>query len=200
MPADYGFIKKTIGADGDEVDVFVGPHRQSEMVYVIDQCDSQGQFDEHKVMLGYTNYKKAIDAYRASYCNGWKVGKVTSMTIKQLKNWLAAGDQRSGIENQVSRYTGSINRYASFMQPGLFDSPEDKAEGIPQRQEKPPRPKPAPKPSVPSMNVPSAQTELKPKQANLFDPHGNDGCSAIALRPAKRNQSNQSQNNQSPSP
>lgn len=108
MPADYGFIKKTEGADGDAVDVFIGPHRQSEMVYVIDQCNEHGSFDEHKVMLGFTNYKKAVETYKAAYSKGWKVGKVTPMTIQQFKSWLKEGDKRSEIQSQVSRYSSDM--------------------------------------------------------------------------------------------
>ena len=170
MPADYGFIKKTEGADGDEVDVFIGPHRQSEMVYVIDQCDQQGQFDEHKVMLGYTNYKKAMDAYRAAYCKGWKIGKVTSLTIEQLKNWLATGDQRSGIENQVSRYSRrSIRRYAGFMQPGLFDFSEGSDGGKPPSAvKKPPR------------------SKSSDKQPGLFDSHSSEKPAWLSGQPPKQ--------------
>jgi RNA polymerase sigma factor (sigma-70 family) len=104
MPADYGYIKRTEGADGDAVDVFIGPHRQSEMVYVIDQCNEHGSFDEHKVMIGFTNYKKAVETYKAAYSKGWKVGKVIPMTMQQFKTWLKEGDKRSEIQNQVSRY------------------------------------------------------------------------------------------------
>lgn len=105
MPADYGYIKRTEGADGDAVDVFIGPHQKSEMVYVIDQCSKDGTFDEHKVMLGYTNYNKAVDAYKAAYTKGWKVGKVTAMTIEQFKNWLKDGNKNTQIQHQVSRYS-----------------------------------------------------------------------------------------------
>ena len=125
MPADYGYIKRTEGADGDAVDVFIGPHRQSEMVYVIDQCNEHGSFDEHKVMIGFTNYKKAVETYKAAYSKGWKVGKVTPMTMQQFKAWLKEGDKRSEIQNQVSRY--SVDRYAKTKtnfsdQPGLLHS------------------------------------------------------------------------------
>jgi hypothetical protein len=104
LAADYGYIKKTNGADGEGIDVFVGPHRNSEMVYVIDQCCKDGTFDEHKVMLGYNSNKKAIEALKSSYSKGCKVGKVTSMTIGQFKSWLDSGNLRAPIRDQVSRY------------------------------------------------------------------------------------------------
>lgn len=104
LAADYGYIKKTNGADGEGIDVFVGPHRNSEMVYVIDQCCKDGSFDEHKVMLGFTNNRKAVDALKASYSKGYRTGKVTSMTISQFKNWIESGDTKSPVNVQVSRY------------------------------------------------------------------------------------------------
>lgn len=110
MPADYGYIKRTEGADGEGIDVFVGPHRQSEMVYVIDHCRKDGSFDEHKVMLGYTNNRKALEAFKASYDKGCKVGKVTAMTISQFKEWMKNGDLRSPVCDQVSRYAQGFER------------------------------------------------------------------------------------------
>jgi len=114
MPADYGYIKRTNGADGEGVDVFVGPHRQSEMVYVIDHCCKDGSFDEHKVMLGYTNNRKALEAFKSSYDKGCKVGKVTAMTINQFKEWLKNGDLRSPACDQVSRYSNNVIRNATL--------------------------------------------------------------------------------------
>lgn len=104
IAADYGYIKGSRGKDGDHVDVFIGPDRLSEMVYVIDQVDQNGKFDEHKCMLGFRTREKAIAAYRASYTSDWKVGKVTPMTIGQFKAWLDDGSQNKPIERQVSRY------------------------------------------------------------------------------------------------
>ena len=56
MPADYGYIRGTTGADGDHVDCFVGPDEKSEKVFVIDQKDLKtGAFDECKCILGARN-------------------------------------------------------------------------------------------------------------------------------------------------
>ena len=51
MAADYGYIKGTVGKDGDHSDVFVGPKQNSERDTVIDQAIKDGGFDEHKIML-----------------------------------------------------------------------------------------------------------------------------------------------------
>jgi len=53
---DYGYIEGTVGADGDEVDCYLGPDTQSKVVFVVDQgrLGDSSEFDEHKVFLGYT--------------------------------------------------------------------------------------------------------------------------------------------------
>ena len=108
MAADYGYFKGTLGRDGDHIDVFVGPNRNSQMVFVIDQVAETGKFDEHKCLLGFYTESEAIATYRKCYTDGWKVGPVTAMTISQFKNWLAAGKHSKPIEKQVSRYSSSF--------------------------------------------------------------------------------------------
>jgi hypothetical protein len=57
MSAHYGYFEDTLGADGDELDVFVAlgtPHDYDGRVFVISQNDRHGNFDEHKVILGVT--------------------------------------------------------------------------------------------------------------------------------------------------
>src|SRR5208282_3995907 len=39
MPADYGYIRQTQGADGEQVDCFVGPDRESKDCWIVDQND-----------------------------------------------------------------------------------------------------------------------------------------------------------------
>lgn len=97
---DYGYIKRTQGADGDHVDVFVGPDRESEIVYVINQNDSSGDFDEHKVMLGFHDSKAAKQGYLANYAKAWKgFGSMISLTIEQFKDWLNIGSQRKPLHD-----------------------------------------------------------------------------------------------------
>ncbi len=68
MANHYGFIRGTNGADDDQVDVFIGPDPDSEMVVVINQSDQDTDvFDEHKIMLGWTTATDAVTAYRNNY-------------------------------------------------------------------------------------------------------------------------------------
>lgn len=94
MAHHYGYIKNTEGADGDHVDVFVGKYPESEKVFIVDQVNADGSFDEHKVMLGFKNKAMAITGYKASYEKGWKVGPIKSMTMIEFKGWLKSGDTK----------------------------------------------------------------------------------------------------------
>lgn len=86
---DYGYIKGTKGADGDEVDVFIGPDLESERVFVINQVGKDGELDEHKVMLGFATKEAAEQGYLSSYRAGWDgLGSTQEMSVDELKAWL----------------------------------------------------------------------------------------------------------------
>lgn len=100
----YGYIKRTLGKDGDQVDVFLGPKAdQPGNVYVIDQNKANGHFDEHKVMLGFDSMETARRAYLSNYARGWSgMGKVTPMTWDEFKTWVRDGKlttERTRVES-----------------------------------------------------------------------------------------------------
>jgi hypothetical protein len=91
--AHYGYINGTKGADGDAIDIFVGPMPESLSVFVVNQVNRDGAFDEHKVMLGFADEESARNAYMNSYEKGWTgLGSLTACSIKQFKYWLKHGD------------------------------------------------------------------------------------------------------------
>lgn len=68
MPATYGYILGTVGADKDHVDVFMGDKPESQRVYVVNQTKpGSTEFDEHKIMLGYESEGAAIGDYLLSF-------------------------------------------------------------------------------------------------------------------------------------
>ncbi|WP_050490061.1 LPD38 domain-containing protein [Aeromonas jandaei] len=99
MAHDYGYIKRTMGADGDHVDVFIGDKPDSEMVYVVDQVDPKtGKFDEHKVMMGFADEQAARDGYLANYEKGWKgLSAIKAMPMEEFKNWVKDGDTTNPV-------------------------------------------------------------------------------------------------------
>jgi hypothetical protein len=98
MKSHYGYIRRTEGADGDHIDVYVGPSPNAGTVYVVDQINADGSFDEHKAMLGYDSQAKAEAAYLENYDAGWKIGPVTAMPIAEFKSWAESGDTKGPLQ------------------------------------------------------------------------------------------------------
>lgn len=102
LPADYGYFKRTEGADGDHVDCYLGPKLGSPRAYIIDQIDKDtGRFDENKVMLGYMNKESALKAYESSFSDGKgkaRTGAVAEFKIPQLKEWLKNGNTKKPVK------------------------------------------------------------------------------------------------------
>jgi hypothetical protein len=104
MPADYGYIKRTEGADGDHVDVFVGPDRDSRMVFIINQNDHRtGHFDEHKAMLAYSSERAAVADYVKAFSDGKghdRIRSVEPMSLDAFKHWLKRGRTKSPAKSK----------------------------------------------------------------------------------------------------
>lgn len=103
MAHHYGYLKRTEGADGEHVDVFVGPDLGSDNVFVIDQVNPDGNFDEHKVLLGFKNQLQARAGYKDNYTKDWKVGPITRMTMDEFKAWLAEGDLTKPLKLEAAQ-------------------------------------------------------------------------------------------------
>ncbi|CAN7686722.1 hypothetical protein LJR030_003144 [Rhizobium sp. LjRoot30] len=101
MPAHYGYIKRTTGADGDQVDVYVGDNPTSRRVYVVDQKDPvTGRFDEHKAVLGVNSMQEARALYGSSFSDGRgaaRLGAIAPMTVTEFRNWIKEGDTRRPV-------------------------------------------------------------------------------------------------------
>ena len=91
LPAHYGYLNRTEGADGDAVDVFLGPHPDAPTVWVLDQVGPDGAFDEHKVLLGFATEGEARTAYALAYPAGWRIGPLTALTVPEFRAWLRSG-------------------------------------------------------------------------------------------------------------
>jgi hypothetical protein len=91
MVNHYGFCERRIGADGDGVDVFIGPNTASDRVFIVNQVDpTSGEFDEHKVMLGWDSAPEAAGGYLDNYSPGWRgLGSIAEHSIDEFKEWLS---------------------------------------------------------------------------------------------------------------
>ncbi|QZM13685.1 hypothetical protein ABVS_3059 [Acinetobacter lwoffii] len=95
MSDHYGYIKKTTGADNEQIDTYIGRNPESEQVFIVDQIDQKtGGFDEHKVMMGFNSQEDAIQAYSSNFDKGWKIGPVRAMSKDEFKTWLKNGDTK----------------------------------------------------------------------------------------------------------
>lgn len=97
MPAAYGYVKRTKGADGDPVDVFIGPNAEtSDKVFVIDQVDPEtGNFDEHKAVLGADTADEAARIYDGSYSDGRgpeRMANMVELSMDEFKTWARRGN------------------------------------------------------------------------------------------------------------
>lgn len=93
MAAHYGYISKTKGADGDEVDAFIGHYPMSDRIFVINQKAASGSFGEHKVMLAFPDEESARNAYLMSFDRDWNgFGSIVECTASQLRWWLNNAD------------------------------------------------------------------------------------------------------------
>ena len=93
MAADYGYIDTSKpDHDGMKTDAFVGPHRDSKKVFVVNQQHPHtGKFNEHKVLLGYKDRAHALRDYVHSFSDGLghkRIHSVVEMGTHELKDWL----------------------------------------------------------------------------------------------------------------
>lgn len=103
MRADYGQILGTKGRDGDPIDVFIRPDsEEGGMVFVVNQMTPKtGEFDEHKVMLGYPDQATAQTGYLENYEPGWKgMGEVVPVTPDELQGWLESGETQAPLSRE----------------------------------------------------------------------------------------------------
>ena len=91
LESHYGYINLTQGADGEHIDCFVRPGTDENYngpVFIIDQVDQDGTFDEHKCLVGWYSKQAAVDAYLVNYTPGWRVGNVTKLDWKVFREWV----------------------------------------------------------------------------------------------------------------
>ena len=108
MKDHYGEIQNTEGADGDNIDVFIGDNPESQKVFIVDQIDpATGKFDEHKVVMGANSLNQAKMFYNRNYDKNWKgAGAVTEMSVEDFKQWVKFGDTKQPVK--YSEKTPSI--------------------------------------------------------------------------------------------
>lgn len=96
MQNDYGYIRGTQGVDGDHIDVFLSDTPEEGDVFVVDQVNEDGSFDEHKVMYGFPTEQAARDAYLSNYEQGWTgLGAITHVSKEEFKKWIGSSKRKT---------------------------------------------------------------------------------------------------------
>lgn len=98
-PAHYGYIDGFIGADGDEVDCYIGPITGSRLVYVIDQNKLWAPvFDEHKCFLCFGSKNEAVKTFFFGHGASRRIFRaIRTLEIDEFKHWLKHGNKKVPI-------------------------------------------------------------------------------------------------------
>ena len=99
MHDTYGYIRGKFGKDGDHLDMFINDKADLDNwngdVFVVDQVNPDGSFDEHKVMYGYDSMSDAEKAYLANYSKGWQgLGNITGASKAEFDKWLDTSNRK----------------------------------------------------------------------------------------------------------
>lgn len=101
MRNTYGYIRGTEGVDGDHIDVFLTNDIDGwngRRVYIVDQYNEDGTFDEHKVMLGFNDEAEAQDAYLSNYEKGWEYKHklvMSSVNLPDFEKWINSSHRKT---------------------------------------------------------------------------------------------------------
>lgn len=86
MHDTYGYIRGKFGKDGDHLDMFINDKADLDNwngdVFVVDQVNPDGSFDEHKVMYGYDSMDDAKRLISPTIARG---GKVLVILLEQVR-------------------------------------------------------------------------------------------------------------------
>ena len=96
MHNTYGYIRGTESVDGDHIDIFLSDNPTEGNVFVVDQINKDGSFDEHKVMYGFSDMESARQAYLSNYEEGWQgLGNITEVSKENFKAWIDSSKRKT---------------------------------------------------------------------------------------------------------
>lgn len=101
MASHYGYVRGSTGRDGDHVDAFVKPGTAEDYrgpVFVVDQVNPDGAFDEHKALIGFDSIEEARQGYLSNYTPDWRgLGAITEMPMEAFQSWVKDGTKRRPV-------------------------------------------------------------------------------------------------------
>ena len=92
MTLPYGYIRGSLGMDGEGVDVFVGPDDQAPLVFIVTTTKAPEftTLDEQKVFLGFRRQADATQAFLSHYTDPRFMHAVTAMPLDEFKERLTS--------------------------------------------------------------------------------------------------------------
>ena len=135
MNNTYGYFRGTEGVDGDHIDVFLSNDIDGwdgRKVFVVDQYNPDGSFDEHKVMLGFNDVDDAKSDYLANYEKGWENGRridVSAVNLEDFEKWIASSKRKT---KAFSEYKNVKSESADSPKTGAFGTIYTQFKGKPQ--------------------------------------------------------------------
>ncbi len=99
MGLPYGYLRGTLGLDGDQVDVFLGPREDAREAYVVTQMRPPEfrEVDEQKVLLGFGTAEEAKAAYLIHYDDPRFFGWMTTMPMEAFRSKVMATRKMPGL-------------------------------------------------------------------------------------------------------
>ena len=120
MHTRYGYIAKSLGVDGDAVDVFVSDiNPESDKVFVIHQkVPKTNKYDEDKCMLGFDTEEQAIEEYKRHYSTDF-FDSCEELTMEEFKRALV---KLRGHKIQLSKLEKSFDLFSRKDTEYILDS------------------------------------------------------------------------------
>lgn len=133
MHDTYGYIRGKFGKDGDHLDMFINDKADLDNwngdVFVVDQVNPDGSFDEHKVMYGYYFMDDAKKAYLANYSDGWQgLGNITGASKDEFDKWLDTSNRKLKPFADYAKVKFSLKSIPVRFETGKKLSDEEKKE------------------------------------------------------------------------
>lgn len=99
MKNAYGYARGSESTDGDEHDVFIGPAKNPEKVWVVTTMSPPDfqEIDEQKSMVGFSSLEAARRAFLTNYSDPRFMGDIRELTFEEWKAELRTTKQAPGL-------------------------------------------------------------------------------------------------------
>lgn len=114
----YGYIRNTMGSDGQHVDVFLGPNPKATMAYVVHirKTPDYKKYDEDKALLGFDSAQEAKRTFLQHYNDERFFGGMEAMPMEEFKEKVLGTKGRPGPLISDQRRLSPASQYQMAVQ------------------------------------------------------------------------------------